>query len=100
MKESIEKFAEEHGFVKLTQSNHPQDGQTVEILVEDKHKGRWRGRTPQSKLVFFDDVQDWKGKLAQVTVTWTGPYSMSGELEGKSLVTSTPLDSIALPLVG
>ena len=32
MKQSIEKFAEENGFVKLTQSNHPQDGQTVEIL--------------------------------------------------------------------
>ncbi len=32
MKTTVEKFAEENGFVKLTQSNHPQDGQTVEIL--------------------------------------------------------------------
>src|SRR5690606_41571635 len=56
-------------------------GKTVEVLVEDQHKGKWRGRTPQNKLVFFeDDSQDWRGKLAQVTVTWTGPWSMQGRL--------------------
>ena len=27
---------------------------TVEVLVEDQHKGKWRGRTPHNKLVFFD----------------------------------------------
>lgn len=27
-----EQFAEEHGFVKLTQSNHPEHGQIVQIL--------------------------------------------------------------------
>jgi hypothetical protein len=31
-KTAVEKFAEENGFVKLTQSSHPKDGQTVEIL--------------------------------------------------------------------
>ena len=56
-------------------------GQTVEVLVEDQHKGKWRGRTPQNKLVFFeDDSQDWRGKLAQVEVTWTGPWSMQARL--------------------
>lgn len=56
-------------------------GKTVEVLVEDQHRGKWRGRTPQNKLVFFeDDSQDWRGKLAQVTVTWTGPWSMQGRL--------------------
>ncbi|MFQ5421800.1 MAG: MiaB/RimO family radical SAM methylthiotransferase, partial [Anaerolineae bacterium] len=29
--------------------------QTVEVLVEDMHKDRWRGRSPQGKLVFFSD---------------------------------------------
>jgi tRNA-2-methylthio-N6-dimethylallyladenosine synthase len=56
-------------------------GQTVEVLVEDLHKGKWRGRTPQNKLVFFEDAStDWKGRLADVEITWTGPYSMQGRL--------------------
>lgn len=56
-------------------------GQTVEVLVEDRHKSKWRGRTPQNKLVFFEDnSQDWRGSLAPVTVIWTGPWSMQGRL--------------------
>lgn len=54
--------------------------ETVEVLVEDLHKGRWRGRTPQNKLVFFDDERDLKGQLVNVRITWAGPWSMSGEL--------------------
>jgi len=56
-------------------------GQTLEVLVEDRHKGKWRGRTPQNKLVFFeDDSQDWRGSLAPATIIWTGPWSMQGRL--------------------
>jgi tRNA-2-methylthio-N6-dimethylallyladenosine synthase len=55
-------------------------GQEVEVLVEDKHKSRWRARTPQNKLVFFEDGDDWKGRLATVEVTWTGPWSMQARL--------------------
>lgn len=55
-------------------------GQTVEVLVEDQHKGKWRGRTPQNKLVFFEAAGDWRGKLAQIEITWTGPWSMQGRL--------------------
>ena len=55
-------------------------GQTVEVLVEDQHRGRWRARTPQNKLVFFEAEGDWKGRLAQVEVTWTGPWSMQARL--------------------
>ena len=55
-------------------------GQTVEVLVEDKHKGRWRGRNPQNKLVFFNDTADQKGKLVQVLVSHAGPWSMSGTM--------------------
>jgi tRNA-2-methylthio-N6-dimethylallyladenosine synthase len=54
-------------------------GQTVEVLVEDKHKNRWRGRTRTNKLVFFEDDQDWRGKLAPVKITWAGPWSLIGE---------------------
>ena len=70
-------------------------GKTVEVLVEDQHKGKWRGRTPQNKLVFFeDDSQDWRGKLAQVTVMWTGPWSMQGRLAA----TPQPADEV-IPII-
>ncbi|MEO8398135.1 MAG: MiaB/RimO family radical SAM methylthiotransferase, partial [Chloroflexota bacterium] len=40
-------------------------GQTIPVLVEEDYKGRWRGRTPHDKLVFFEDpAVDWRGKVA------------------------------------
>jgi tRNA-2-methylthio-N6-dimethylallyladenosine synthase len=55
-------------------------GQSVEVLVEDRHKDKWRGRTPQNKLVFFEADGDWHGRLVDVEITWTGPWSMQGRL--------------------
>ncbi|GJM42280.1 MAG: tRNA-2-methylthio-N(6)-dimethylallyladenosine synthase [Ardenticatenaceae bacterium] len=55
-------------------------GETVEVLVENKHKGSWRGRSPQNKLVFFDDPRDLKGEMVQVIVEHAGPWSLSGSL--------------------
>ena len=52
--------------------------QTVQVLVEDRHKGKWRARTPQNRLVFFNDERDLRGQLLDVRVTWTGPWSMQG----------------------
>lgn len=54
--------------------------QTVEVLVEGEHKGKWRGRTPGNKLVFFSDPHDWTGQLARVRITHTGPWSLQGVL--------------------
>ncbi len=60
-------------------------GREVEVLVEGQHKGKWRGRTPQNKLVFFaDDSRDWRGELATVEITWTGPWSMQGRLPARA----------------
>ena len=58
-------------------------GQMVEVLVEgrDEKKGRWFGRTRTDKLVFFEDSADWCGKLAQVHITWAGPWSLIGMVE-------------------
>jgi tRNA-2-methylthio-N6-dimethylallyladenosine synthase len=57
-------------------------GQTVEVLVEERHKGRWRGRTRTNKLVFFEvGEEDWTGRLAPVRITQTGPWSMQGEVQ-------------------
>ncbi len=38
----------------LAEINGRSLGETVEVLVEENHKGRWRGRTRTNKLVFFD----------------------------------------------
>jgi tRNA-2-methylthio-N6-dimethylallyladenosine synthase len=57
-------------------------GQTVEVLVEGRKKERWWGRTRTDKLVFFESDVDWRGKLAQVRVTWAGPWSLIGEVVG------------------
>jgi tRNA-2-methylthio-N6-dimethylallyladenosine synthase len=55
-------------------------GKKVEVLFEDKVKGRWRGRTPTNKLVFVETEQDLRGRVVPVTVTWTGPWSMQARM--------------------
>ncbi len=56
-------------------------GQTAEVLVEGKNeqKQRWFGRTRTDRLVFFASDADMVGKLAQVRITWAGPWSLIGE---------------------
>jgi len=55
-------------------------GQQVPVLVEEAHKGKWRARTPQNKLVFFEAEGDLRGQVVDVEITWTGPWSMQGRL--------------------
>jgi tRNA-2-methylthio-N6-dimethylallyladenosine synthase len=55
-------------------------GSVVEILVEGKQKGRWKGRTRTNKLVFFEASEDMLGKLVHIRIEWTGPWSMRGSL--------------------
>lgn len=74
-------------------------GETVEVLVEERHKGRWRGRNPQNKLVFFDDEQDLRGQLVSVRVTWAGPYSMSGERADRLVPGMLPLNGVPLRML-
>lgn len=55
-------------------------GQRVRVLFEEKNKKRWRGRTPTNKLVFVESERDLRGCEEEVTITWTGPWSMLGQL--------------------
>jgi tRNA-2-methylthio-N6-dimethylallyladenosine synthase len=55
-------------------------GQQVEVLFEEKVKGRWKGRTPTNKLVFVESDENLRGVIEKVTVTWTGPWSMQASL--------------------
>ena len=56
-------------------------GKTVEVLVDGRRRGRWSGRTRTNKLVFFEDAGAWPGRLAQVRITWAGPWSLIGEVD-------------------
>ncbi len=66
-------------------------GQTLEVLVEEKKGDKWKGRTRTNKLVFFLDDEKplargqaaWRGRVARVKITWAGPWSMQGEVQGK-----------------
>ncbi len=90
-KERRRKIIEELQEVVAGEINQRLLGKTVEVLVEEKHKGKWKGRTRTHKLVFFEDapplsppklggMKEGRGKLAQVKITWAGPWSMQGEL--------------------
>jgi len=55
-------------------------GQIVKVLVEERHRGRWRGRTVSNKLVFFEDPENWRGRLARVCIRAAGSWSLRGEV--------------------
>jgi tRNA-2-methylthio-N6-dimethylallyladenosine synthase len=67
----------------LAETNRRFLGATVSVLVEsrDDKRGRWRGRTPLNRLVFFPDSRDLLGREVPVRIAWTGPFSMIGEAE-------------------
>lgn len=64
----------------LEKKNRRWMGEEVEVLVEGSQKGRWKGRTPHNRLVFFQHDHDMTGALVDVKVEETGPYSMRGSL--------------------
>ena len=53
-------------------------GRSVEVLVEEERKGKWKGRTRTNKLVFFESDGDRRGQTVPVEITWTGPWSLQG----------------------
>jgi tRNA-2-methylthio-N6-dimethylallyladenosine synthase len=55
-------------------------GEPVEVLFEEKVRGRWRGRTPTNKLVFVESNEELRGQLRSAAITWSGPWSMQGTL--------------------
>ncbi len=53
-------------------------GQTVEVLVDGRNRGRWQGRTRTDKLVYLEDSRDLHGQFVQATIEETGPWSIQG----------------------
>jgi len=70
-----------------------------EVLVEGRHKGRWQGRTPQGKLVFFDDKRRLRGQLVNVRITHAGAWSMSGVAADRGAQSAPAADSIPLSVL-
>jgi tRNA-2-methylthio-N6-dimethylallyladenosine synthase len=58
-------------------------GQTVEVLAEVQHKGRWQGRTGSDKIVFFTGGNDLLGKLVMVQIEKAGSWSLQGKAKMK-----------------
>ena len=80
-KERRRKTLDELQSAIVTELNMQYLGKVVEVLVEGKHerKDRWFGRTVTDRLVFFQSDDPWLGKLAQVKITWAGPWSLIGD---------------------
>lgn len=66
-------------------------GKEVEILVEGKQRGRWKGRTRTNKLVFFESLENMKGRLIRIKIEWTGPWSMRGRPISSPTMETIPL---------
>ena len=62
----------------VTVINSNLKGKTVEILVEGKQKGKWYGRTGTDKLVFFTDDANYMGKLVNLRIELSSPWSLQG----------------------
>ncbi|MEZ4832898.1 MAG: MiaB/RimO family radical SAM methylthiotransferase [Caldilineaceae bacterium] len=81
-------------------------GVTVEVLVEEEHKGKWRGRTPQNKLVFVESELNLRGRLVEAQITWTGPWSMQARFvrdvspSGEHIQAPKETYSDVIPLIG
>ncbi len=65
--------------------NAPLVGQTVEVLVEGRKRGKWQGRTRTDKLVFFPIAADGRaeggslaGRLAAVAIEQASPWALQG----------------------
>jgi tRNA-2-methylthio-N6-dimethylallyladenosine synthase len=71
-------------------------GETVQVLFEEKVRGRWKGRTLTNKLVFVETENDLTGQTLPVMITWTGPWSMQGMLP-RAYPNPLSVDMISLP---
>ncbi len=63
------------------QINRELVGQEVQILVEDRKKDKWEGRTRTGKLIYFPAGNtDLKGSIATVNIESAGAWSLQSSL--------------------
>ena len=75
-KERRRKYLDDLQTAILEKKNRALLDQTVQVLAENRHKGKWRGRTETNKLVFFESDQELTGQLVDVRITATRPYTL------------------------
>jgi tRNA-2-methylthio-N6-dimethylallyladenosine synthase len=63
-------------------------GRTVDVLVESKYQGRWKGRTRTNKLVFFESTGQHRGQTVPVAIEHAGAWSMNGRLADDALASA------------
>jgi tRNA-2-methylthio-N6-dimethylallyladenosine synthase len=81
-----------------TRRNAVFQNQTVEVLIEGQSKGKWYGRSRNNKLVHVACPDDLVGRLVDVHITQTSPWSLQGEVGAvKPLRSPVPLS--ALPVL-
>jgi len=68
--------------------HHTYLDKTVEVLVETKYQGRWKGRTRTNKLVFFESPEPLRGRVMPVLIERAGAWSMNGQLATDDLASA------------
>ena len=65
----------------LEKKHQPLVGRKLDVLIEDRTGKRWKGRTPQNKVVLIEDSRDLLGQLVQAVITRSGAFSQLGRIE-------------------
>src|SRR5215213_3834519 len=81
-----------------TRRNAVFQDQTVEVLIEGQSKGKWYGRSRNNKLVHVAHPSELAGRLVNVRITQTSPWSLQGEVESVNQPTKAS-SSVALPVL-
>jgi tRNA-2-methylthio-N6-dimethylallyladenosine synthase len=73
----------------LRETNSALVGQTLEVLVEGRKRGKWQGRTRTDKLVFLNEDEDignsiCPGRLVNVEISQASPWALQGQTGAKS----------------
>lgn len=58
-------------------------GETVEVLIQGRKKGKWHGRSRSGKIVFFTGGDDMLGQLVKVKIEKTSPWALQGVIADK-----------------
>lgn len=75
-------------------------GREVEVLIEDRQRGRWRGRTRTNKLVFVESEAELRGLTVAVRVEWAGPWSLIGRPADAPAASTSSRSPAAIPVRG
>ena len=79
----------------LDRKNAAYRGRTTPVLVERREGPRLYGRNPQGKAIYFDDDRDQRGRIVDVRIDWTGPFTMIGR-PADTIRRGRPLDVITV----